>query len=77
MGHGHGHGVAGAASAGRAYIRRLGAALALTAAYMVVQVVVGISSGSLALLSDAAHMGTDAEQCLRPVDDRGGVVPSR
>jgi cobalt-zinc-cadmium efflux system protein len=60
MGHGHGHGVAGAASAGRAYTRRLGAALALTAVYMVVQVVVGISSGSLALLSDAAHMGTDA-----------------
>nr|WP_245774004.1 cation diffusion facilitator family transporter [Pseudonocardia ammonioxydans] len=34
--------------------------MALTAAYMVVQIVVGISSGSLALLSDAAHMGTDA-----------------
>lgn len=60
MGHGHGHGDAAATSAGRAYIRRLGAALALTAAYMVVQIVVGISAGSLALLSDAAHMGTDA-----------------
>ena len=54
MGHGHGHGTAGSVHSGR-----LAWALGLTASYMVVQVVVGLSSGSLALLSDAAHMGTD------------------
>lgn len=59
MGHGHGHGMAGTASAGSAYTRRLTLALVVTAAYMVVQIVVGIAAGSLALLSDAAHMGTD------------------
>ena len=55
MGHGHGHGTAGAMHRGR-----LAWALGLTASYMIVQVVVGLASGSLALLSDAAHMGTDA-----------------
>ncbi|MBN9738130.1 cation diffusion facilitator family transporter [Pseudonocardia alni] len=59
MGHGHGHGVGGSATAGSAYTRRLTAALLLTGGYMVVQIVVGLGSGSLALLSDAAHMGTD------------------
>ncbi|MCO5584840.1 hypothetical protein L7F22_038772 [Adiantum nelumboides] len=34
-------------------------ALGLTFVYMLVQIVVGLASGSLALLSDAAHMGTD------------------
>lgn len=58
MGHGHGH-TGGGATAGAAYARRLAFALGLTASYMVVQVVVGLASGSLALLSDAAHMGTD------------------
>ena len=57
MGHGHGH--VGGATAGAAYMRRLALALGLTATYMVVQIVVGLTSGSLALLSDAAHMGTD------------------
>jgi cobalt-zinc-cadmium efflux system protein len=38
----------------------LGAALALLLAFMAVEVVVGLLSGSLALLSDAAHMLTDA-----------------
>ena len=40
--------------------RRLGWALAITATFMVVEVVGGIVSGSLALLADAAHMLTDA-----------------
>ena len=40
--------------------KRLSAALALIAAFMVVEVVVGILAHSLALLSDAAHMLTDA-----------------
>ena len=40
--------------------RRLLIALALIVSYMVVEVVVGMLSGSLALLADAAHMLTDA-----------------
>jgi cobalt-zinc-cadmium efflux system protein len=40
--------------------RRLAAALGLIVAFMVVEIVVGIVAHSLALLSDAAHMLTDA-----------------
>jgi len=40
--------------------RRLAIALGLTASFMVVEVVTGWLSGSLALLSDAGHMLTDA-----------------
>ncbi len=40
--------------------RRLGVALALILAFMVAEVVAGLIAGSLALLSDAAHMLTDA-----------------
>lgn len=40
--------------------RRLVIALALTASFLVVEVVAGVLSGSLALLSDAGHMLTDA-----------------
>ncbi len=39
--------------------RRLTAVLALTATFLIVEVVGGILSGSLALLSDAGHMLTD------------------
>lgn len=39
--------------------RRLGAALAITFTFFIVEVVGGILSGSLALLADAAHMFTD------------------
>ena len=39
--------------------RRLGWALAITAGFMVVEVVGGLLSGSLALLADAGHMLTD------------------
>jgi cobalt-zinc-cadmium efflux system protein len=61
MGHGHAHGVGGAAAvtAGARHRRPLLIAFAITAVYMVVQFVVALASGSLALLSDAAHMGTD------------------
>ncbi|MDG2375893.1 MAG: cation diffusion facilitator family transporter [Woeseiaceae bacterium] len=41
-------------------IRRVQAALALTGTFMVVEVVGGILSGSLALLADAGHMLTDS-----------------
>ncbi|MEU5388514.1 cation diffusion facilitator family transporter [Kitasatospora cineracea] len=52
---GHAHGVA--ADADR---RWLAAALALICGYMAVEVSIGLAVGSLALLSDAAHMLTDA-----------------
>jgi cobalt-zinc-cadmium efflux system protein len=53
--HGHSHAVPADADA-----RRLAAALALILAFMAAEVVAAIVSGSLALLSDAAHMLTDA-----------------
>ena len=40
--------------------RRLSAALVLILGFMAVEVVVGLLASSLALLSDAAHMLTDA-----------------
>jgi cobalt-zinc-cadmium efflux system protein len=52
---GHGHGVS--ADADR---RWLSVALALIVAFMLVEVVVGVLSRSLALVSDSAHMLTDA-----------------
>jgi cobalt-zinc-cadmium efflux system protein len=56
-GHGHSHGHGVGAHADRRY---LGAALALIVGYMAVEVVIGVIAQSLALLSDAAHMLTDA-----------------
>jgi cobalt-zinc-cadmium efflux system protein len=53
--HSHGH-----ARGGREDARRLGLALALILAFMAGEIVVGILAHSLALLSDAAHMLTDA-----------------
>ena len=44
----------------RADRKRLGAALALIAGFMCVEVVAGLLSNSLALLADAGHMLTDA-----------------
>lgn len=54
-GHGHGHGSVGDASGRRA----LTWALVLNGAFLVIEVVVGFATNSLALLSDAAHMVTD------------------
>ena len=53
MAHDHAH----AADADR---RLLGAALALILGLMVAEVVVGVVAGSLALVTDAGHMLTDA-----------------
>jgi cobalt-zinc-cadmium efflux system protein len=53
--HAHGHRHEGGEDA-----RRLGIALALILAFMVGEIVAGILAHSLALLSDAAHMLTDA-----------------
>jgi cobalt-zinc-cadmium efflux system protein len=55
MGHDHPH-----AHAADADARRLGGAFALIVAFMVAEVVAGIIGSSLALLSDAGHMLTDA-----------------
>ena len=52
---GHSHGVRADADVGK-----LAIALGLLVGFMVVEVVLGIIAGSLALLSDAAHMLTDA-----------------
>jgi cobalt-zinc-cadmium efflux system protein len=54
---GHGHSHAPSPDADR---RWLGIALGLILAFMVVEVVAGVLADSLALLSDAAHMLTDA-----------------
>lgn len=52
--HGHDH------SAGQANGKMLAIALALTSTFLVAEVIAGIRFNSLALLSDAAHMFTDA-----------------
>jgi len=52
---GHGHGVS--ADADR---KLLSGALALIVGFMVAEVIVGLAAGSLALITDAAHMLTDA-----------------
>ena len=62
MAHGHDHGHHGHSHAPSADADRrwLTIALALIVGFMVVEVVVGLIASSLALLSDAAHMLTDA-----------------
>jgi cobalt-zinc-cadmium efflux system protein len=61
MAHGHGHGVtpSDAGSAGGKYVGRLGLAIGLGLVTFVTQVLVGLSTSSLALLSDSAHVFTD------------------
>ena len=56
-GHGHAHSHAPSPGADRRWLR---VALALILAFMAAEVVAGVLAGSLALLSDAAHMLTDA-----------------
>ena len=60
--HGHEHGGAGHSHAPSANAdrSRLAAALAIIATFMVVEIVAGLIADSIALLSDAAHMATDA-----------------
>lgn len=59
MGAGHSHGNTAVTAAGR-HKSRLYVALGLTTSFMIVEVVGGLWTGSLALLADAAHMLTDA-----------------
>jgi cobalt-zinc-cadmium efflux system protein len=56
-GHGHDHGAAVTAQTDR---RMLVGALALILGFMLLEIVIGVAAGSLALISDAGHMLTDA-----------------
>jgi cobalt-zinc-cadmium efflux system protein len=58
-GHGHDHGTP-TARAGARYAGRLTVAFVLALAFLVVEAVTAFLAGSLALLSDAAHLLTDA-----------------
>ena len=58
MGAGHNHGAGDVTSASR-HKGSLTWALAMTGGFLVVEVVGGLWTGSLALLADAAHMATD------------------
>jgi len=58
-GHDHNHGAA-AFRAGARHVKPLVISFALIVSFSVVQVVVGLVTDSLALLSDAGHMATDA-----------------
>lgn len=86
MGQGHGHGVDVATSASGRHIGALSAAFGITAAFTAVELVVGLATSSLALLSDAAHMLTDvigvglaltAIIVARRAAGRAGASPSR
>ncbi|BCT74562.1 cation transporter [Sinomonas cyclohexanicum] len=57
--HGHSHGLSGTTATGR-HRRRLILVLGITLSVVVVQLVAGLISGSLALLADAGHMFSDA-----------------
>ena len=80
MGSGHDHGGGGHDHAKGANSRMLAWALALTTAFLVAEIVGAIVFNSLALLSDAAHMFTDAAALAialaavkigqRPADDQ-------
>jgi cobalt-zinc-cadmium efflux system protein len=59
-GHHHGPGGHTTAAVGSRNSRYLAGALALILVFMAVEVVVGIIASSLALISDAGHMLTDA-----------------
>ncbi|MCL2533235.1 MAG: cation diffusion facilitator family transporter [Nocardiaceae bacterium] len=59
-GHSHGHAVStGGVGPSHARVRRMFIALGILVAFLVLEVVVGLSIGSLALLADAGHMLTD------------------
>ncbi|MGO4600754.1 cation diffusion facilitator family transporter [Terrabacter sp. 2YAF2] len=58
MSHGHSHGRS-PGHAGARHRWRLAVAAGLVAAFFVVELVAGLTSGSLALLSDAGHMAAD------------------
>src|SRR5690606_17651803 len=56
---GHSHGIGGHGHVGGTHRWRLRVAFVLISVYFVVELVAGLVSGSLALLSDAGHMAAD------------------
>lgn len=59
-GHGHSHGIGhGEAGPSQATIRRMSISLGILGTFFVLELVVGLWIGSLALLADAGHMLTD------------------
>ncbi|MFD7552646.1 cation diffusion facilitator family transporter [Streptomyces sp. NPDC059578] len=58
--HGHTHGAPLTGTAAAAYRGRLRIALSITLTVLVMEVIGGVVTGSLALVADAAHMATDA-----------------
>ena len=60
MGAGHGHGASGGGLAAPDHRARLGVAVAVTATVLVAQAVGAVLTGSLALLTDTAHMLADS-----------------
>lgn len=59
MGAGHGHGQAQAGHAGAKHRWRLLVSFGLVGSFFLVELIVGIAAGSLALISDAGHMAAD------------------
>jgi len=57
---GHGHGTGAGRPGAASHLGRLRIVLGLVLAFLVVQVIVGFATDSLAVLSDAGHMATDA-----------------
>lgn len=64
MAHSHSHSPPPSQQPGNDNARRLRLAFVITAGFMVIEVVGGLVSGSLALLADAGHMLTDAAALL-------------
>lgn len=58
-GHGHNHGIGAGRPGATAHVGRLRIVLAMVVAFLLVQVGVGVVTGSLAVWSDAGHMATD------------------
>src|SRR3954462_1770183 len=58
--HGHDHQHGASFRAGARHVKPLVASFALIVGFSLVQIVVGLVTNSLALLSDAGHMATDA-----------------
>ncbi|MBL1077695.1 cation transporter [Nocardia sp. 2] len=58
MGHDHSHGIAPESASGK-YLSRLVMSLGIAVVFMATEFIVAFVTGSLALLSDAAHMLTD------------------
>ncbi|WP_149361830.1 cation diffusion facilitator family transporter [Lolliginicoccus suaedae] len=81
-GHGHGHGIEPGEKPTRARINRMLIGLAIIVAFLILEVVVGVMIGSLALLADAGHMATDVIALIMGVTalilaHRGSTNPGR